>query len=266
MLKKLFLFDLRAVARVMVPIYLGLLGYGVAARVSIWAFLHGDVPDLMRFFFLLVVAFFAILLFGSVVGSYLVLALRYRQSFFGDEGYLTHSLPVTPLQHLFSKLLCGLCVYLVTILFLFLSLLFLVGPDALPSVNPLDYLSGMGQSLLGSLLGTGQELISAFRPLDLILSLLSIAAGILSTYAAVTLGQAARRYWLLASVAIYIGISLSVSALSLFFTNIAFSLTQNSSLEEVLLASRLGRLAVSLLLGGASFWVCLRGLQRVELE
>lgn len=64
---------------------------------------------------------YVIALVGTVFGMMIYLAVHFYKTMYSDEGYLTHTLPVTPLQLLNSKLLVSGLWYLITSIVIILS-------------------------------------------------------------------------------------------------------------------------------------------------
>ena len=61
-----------------------------------------------------IIILYGMSLFAVSVGIFVILMQRYKQNFFGDEGYLTRTLPVSEHALLLSKLFVAVCWYLAT--------------------------------------------------------------------------------------------------------------------------------------------------------
>ena len=48
---------------------------------------------------------YVLFIFAIVVATYVYLAIRFQKNLFSDEGYLTHTLPVSPTKLIWSKML-----------------------------------------------------------------------------------------------------------------------------------------------------------------
>ena len=136
MLKKLFAYDFRCMARPLLPILLSALIAAVPLCAFFCYYWYSYQPyslNVLDFLYvmLLPVSVFAFLLLA--VSPALILLLHVRSNFFGDEGYLTFVLPTGTHRLLLSKFFAGivwtgicvlagiLCIYLVKDLPLALS-------------------------------------------------------------------------------------------------------------------------------------------------
>ena len=61
-----------------------------------------------------IIILYGMSLFAVSVGIFIILMQRYKQNFFGDEGYLTRTLPVSEHALLLAKLFVAVCWYLAT--------------------------------------------------------------------------------------------------------------------------------------------------------
>lgn len=121
MLGKLFKYDFKAVARYILPL-LGLLFLSACGTKLMLELPDNTLVEMLRFFFEVT---YAISVIAIGVGAFIVLILHFYKSLMGDQGYLSFSLPVTPGEHLMSKLLNGTFWILLTVLAVFLSILLL---------------------------------------------------------------------------------------------------------------------------------------------
>ena len=100
MVKKLFKHEIKAYARVIVPMHLLLIGIALMCRFV--QLFEAETDAYMIVFNSSVVA----LCIGAIVCSILTIVFgvrRFYQNMFSSEGYLTLTLPVTTNQHLFVK-------------------------------------------------------------------------------------------------------------------------------------------------------------------
>lgn len=70
-----------------------------------------------------------IMCFAQVAVTVILIIWRYYKSLYSNEGYLTHTLPVTPSKHLWSKLLVGAVWYLVAMLLSFGTIAVVISSD-----------------------------------------------------------------------------------------------------------------------------------------
>jgi hypothetical protein len=70
-----------------------------------------------------------IMCFAQVAVTIILIVWRYYKSLYSNEGYLTHTLPVAPSKHLWSKLLVGGVWYLAAILLAFGTIATVISTD-----------------------------------------------------------------------------------------------------------------------------------------
>lgn len=151
-----------------------------------------------------VISIVSIFLFGGIfmamiAVTLLVILLRFYKGLLRDEGYLMHTLPVKTWQLITAKGVVAVCVTLISIAAAFLSILLLTAFE-------------------GSFASFGRFAADLFRmyvkePADilitveiLVLTVVWITVSIYKTYAAMAIGQLAKRHRILLSVAAYMGI------------------------------------------------------------
>ncbi|HJC57526.1 MAG TPA: hypothetical protein H9700_09195 [Candidatus Eisenbergiella intestinipullorum] len=136
------------------------------------------------------------------------IAIRFYKNLYTDEGYLMHTLPVTPRQLILSKLLvAALWVFVLSILALWaICCILLFG---LPAMTPVDMSVVMPvlMEIFPQIFGMGPV---AFLLFYTVLSLVSAFSSVLIAYAAVSLGQLFSRHKIMASILCYIGFTMLV--------------------------------------------------------
>ncbi|MDR2043905.1 MAG: hypothetical protein LBQ15_05970 [Clostridium sp.] len=156
-------------------------------------------------------------LIGVTIGMGIYLGLRFYQSMYSGEGYLTHTLPVHPHKLLLSKLLVGGSWYALMALF--------VGISGIVLVCSLPWYGNQTLWLyLKSNPGSLDEILRAIYGKDMnlagivALSVLQLVvlgfSGTMSLYGAVTLGQLSSRHRIMMAVVCYLGLNLATSFLS----------------------------------------------------
>ena len=110
MLKKLMKHELRATARLMLPLYLVVLLLAVGARFSVTWFLDASTGNRTMNFILdllggLMIVGFAVGLVAVFVVALVLTIQRFRSNLLGDEGYVMFTLPVSTHQLVWSKLI-----------------------------------------------------------------------------------------------------------------------------------------------------------------
>ena len=183
-------------------------------------------PILNTIAFLIMFIFIAGIV-GASLGVFLYLAVSFYKSTYSDEGYLLHTLPVTPREILISKILVMSFLQLIVSAGIFLSILLLIftaGRNL--GITMADIISGFQdvRSELNYVFSNSSPSLTAFL---LILVLSFIVSNFYSgTYiiASVSLGQLAKKHRIassiLAAVIINIGVSFvtSLAQLPVFST------------------------------------------------
>ena len=119
MLKKLIKYDFKKMFYVLPYFYIATLFFAVLTRVvNIWkdiqfVFILGQV------FQGTAIALMVNCLINTLLG---ILIRSFRNSFYSDEGYLTHTLPVSKNKLILSKFVCAILVLLLTVTVIFISL------------------------------------------------------------------------------------------------------------------------------------------------
>lgn len=158
---------------------------------------------------------YGLTIFATTVGIMIYIGVRYYRSMYGSEGYLTHTLPATPLQLIVSKLIVSVIWYWITLFVMLASIIILVISASAASGYPIDLLNILyelreleysmrreGISLVGTIVTyTGMYLLGNFF-------------GIIMLYASAALGQLFDRYRIISSVGIYFGFTMILQVLS----------------------------------------------------
>ncbi len=112
MLKKLLKYDWKSVSLLLLILHGILLVYTLIGRLGI-AFgistpadtLVSSVTTVYGIAAGLYILVYVLFIFAIVVATYVYLAIRFQKNLFSDEGYLTHTLPVSPAKLIWSKML-----------------------------------------------------------------------------------------------------------------------------------------------------------------
>ncbi|MCI8799783.1 MAG: hypothetical protein HFH88_08210 [Lachnospiraceae bacterium] len=178
-------------------------------------------------FSVLTLMMYVMMLAGINYGITIYLGVRFYQTMYTDQGYLTHTLPVTKHQLLLSKILVsGLWIFFL-MLSLYLSV-FILGASMLSLFLPQGYSLASLWRELGLNFGELLELIGEEMDFNVIRWLVTlVVTTILSPFATVTIlfgaismGQLFGKHRVLAAILSYIGIMVAVSVLSSIFRSI----------------------------------------------
>ena len=114
MFLKLLKHELHEASRMLLPIFGGLLLFAAVTRAIIWIMEQSDNSIISVMGVMFVVLFFVACI-ASVVVTAVLLIIRFGKTVHGDEGYLTHTLPVGVHSILLSRLLVTYLALLVSI-------------------------------------------------------------------------------------------------------------------------------------------------------
>ncbi len=194
MVKKLFKHEILAWLRVWTPMQIILLA--VAAFGRVWQFFENDSMAYD-------------IIFGSAVGLYVVAIIasiglvtvfgvvRFYKNLFSREGYLSFTLPVTPAQHIWVKMLTAGLFSLLSLVVIFLSFgVFTAGEFFVEIVKALSYIMKQAIPLLGAHL--------IFYIIEFVLLMaVAVLGGSLLYYTCIALGQTFKKNRVIGAIGVY---------------------------------------------------------------
>lgn len=279
MLKKLLKYEFQATARFFLPLYLLLIVLALLTRLTMSVAFESN-PVLKNYLvdipsFLLSFAYGAGLLSIGLV-TLLLVVQRFYKNLLGREGYLMFTLPVTPVQLLWSKLLAALVWAAASTLAVIVSLFVL-------------FADGNVFSFLGEMFSSFFEALAKEAPHSWIVMILFLAAlifgalhAVLEVYMAIVLGCQARKNRILLGIGVYIGLSMAEQFLmSIAIVSMAlmpdftmallylfgFRQADPDTIYAVLELFLTGVLVFELVIGGVYYFVVRRMLiHRLNLE
>ena len=204
MVRKLIKYDFRSYFRLLLPVQLILIGIALINRI-VQIFepaekmsMLGDSTYNSIFVSSLVLYFISIAV--CLIMTVIVAIVRFYQGMYTNEGYLSHTLPVTPTQHIIAKLL--------------VSFLFILGSSLAVDISVLVITFGdlqvelfkAGAYLLGDLYNQlGANLI--FYAIEIVAyALISVFTTLLMFYFCVSIGQLAAKKKVLAAFGVFFGL------------------------------------------------------------
>ena len=201
----------------------------LAFQTPMWKFFSngGSSFGWLDIFSVLTLIMYVMMLAGINYGITIYLGVRFYQTMYTDQGYLTHTLPVTKHQLLASKILVsGLWIFFL-MLSVYLSV-FILGASMLSLFLPQGYsLASMWRELglnFGELLELmGEEMdFNIIRWLVTLLftTILSPFTTVTILFGAISMGQLFRKHRVLAAILSYIGIMVTVNVISSIFRSI----------------------------------------------
>ncbi len=194
MVKKLFKHEMFAWLRVWAPMQIILLA--VAAFGRIWQFFENDSTAYS-------------IIFGSAVGLYVVAIIasiglvtvfdvvRFYKNLFSREGYLSFTLPITPAQHIWVKMLtAGLFSVLSLVVILLSGVIFTAGDLFTEIMKALAYIIKQIPPTMGTHL--------FFYIIEVVLLMaVAVLGGSLLYYACIALGQTFKKNRVIGAVGVY---------------------------------------------------------------
>ncbi len=248
MLKKLFRYDMKYTARLVLPLMLLTLGTTVLGSVAMKMLGSLEYSDfsqtfgatLLRIVLGLIVAGTCFILVAFAIITSIVVFMRFYKHFFSDEGYLTHTLPVKTSTHMFSKtwstLLWIVITTVATLFFIFLYILIgtaphgsLLNTEAFRAVG--EFFQGIFPYMTPSYWIIGLE--------TLLLTLVSVVFSTFMIFTAITIGAVvAKKHKILAAIGFYYLINMIISIVTvLVFVLVTLSTVGNTMLTGSLLHS-----------------------------
>lgn len=225
MLGKLFRHDMRALSKTLRWVVLGVVALALLASLVTAIELRMSVNNYADFLQnTQLYAMFGMTQMLTVIGvaasgllALFFICRHFYRNLFCDEGYLTHTLPVSPAALLGSKLLAGQVWMLLSSLSIVLALaLFLLLGTSAETLFNTELFREMFRVLTAEPLpkGVGGLLLQL-----LLYALAASVAGMLQLYMALTIGCAiGRKHRVAIAVCVYIGLAFAVSMLSAAFS------------------------------------------------
>ena len=198
MVKKLIKYDFKSYFRLLLPVQLILIG--IAAINRIIQFFETEDSIVYSGVFTSSLVLYIISIFVLLFMTVIVSIVRFYQGMYTKEGYLSHTLPVTPAQHIKSKLLTSLLFYLGALAAIFISFIVItIGDVNIELFKAFGYLLGKFFSSCG--------IHAALFILEGVLLLFAWAVrSFLKNYFCISVGQLVSRKRILLAFGVYFGI------------------------------------------------------------
>ncbi len=123
MLGKLFKYEIKATARIFLPMYLLLTMFAIINL--LFPFREGS----MSISQVITIALYVIILVGMFVVSFFVIIDRFRKNLLSEEGYLMFTIPVKPYKHIICKALVSLMWVFTSFIVAFISIVIIALQD-----------------------------------------------------------------------------------------------------------------------------------------
>ena len=205
MLGKLIKYEFVATSRFFAIAYPALIFMAILNRVFLA--ISGDSIGIrennfwFELFTILSVTLYIGIIFAVLAGTTILMMQRFYKNMFGDEGYLMHTLPVEPWQHITSKLLVSAVWSFASFLATILSIFILAY-----GVIPMDELREFWVEFKQVFQVIGLNSTSFWIQIA-VMMLYSLFIYMLPLYAAITIGQFWRKHRILGAVLAYLGIN-----------------------------------------------------------
>lgn len=217
MLKKLFKYDWKSVSLLLFILHgillfytlIGRIGISIAMSQSASHVITEDSAQVFGIVGMLYVLGFVLFIFAIMIATFVYLAARMQKSLFSDEGYLTHTLPVSPGKLLFSKILVFCTWSVLDILCVTLSILILVTyKDTLSwMVNDLKSLL----DVLSGFTGIEEQTLMILTILDALVQFFAYYTTLL--FFALCLGSLFKTHKVLGAIVSFFGINIGLSVI-----------------------------------------------------
>lgn len=249
MLSKLFKHEMKATARLLLPLYLILAVLTIMDRIVIYIDIFKGVFVIIPGFitFAYVISIMAILIVSSVI-----VIFRFYKNLMTDEGYLMFTLPVKSHQLINSKLLASIIWTFGSFVGVIVSLLVVFSGSTAFSELPTFWkeLSTAFKTEFGS--ATALFVIEF-----IVLFIFSMINSILMIYVSIAIGQFFNGHKILGSIAAYIGISTAIQIFSTAVSILAAYIFRNFVAEITLITYAIFPVIILFLaiLNVAYYWV-----------
>lgn len=197
MVGKLIKYDFQSFFRLLFPVQLIVIGIAGLNRI-VQIFENGT--STYNTVFISSVVLLAIACVVALVMSYVIAIVRFYQGLYSGEGYLSHSLPVTSSQHIWSKLIVSLLFECGTLLAIFIA----VNVATLGEVGVELYKAGgyVAKELFSQVHFNGVLFLIEW----ILILLVAMASSLLMMYFCISIGQLVNRKKILLAFGVLFGL------------------------------------------------------------
>ena len=232
MILKLFKYDFMNIGKKLIPFYIAALVIGVINRILLLTSTISSIENENNFMAifgspLLYFAYFVVII-GIFCMTVFVIISRYNSSIYGNEGYLTNTLPLKPYQIIWAKLINFLIWIFISYFIIFVSLFILFPFDFFVRniIEQPDFYQDLNHM-------TKYILSSKYTPifiLQLVYNFFSHIQRILMLFLSITIANLFKSYKVVAGVIAFFLIS---TIFSLIGSSLTFSLVKDANLTEI---------------------------------
>lgn len=241
MLKKLIKHEFKNTSKVMLAIYALVAVVTLLGTISFVLLKPYVESGIVNFLSRMSLVLYVLSIFALFIVTYVYMCIHFYKSMYSDQGYLTHTLPVSPLTTFHVKLGVSLCWLICSFLVMFVSLCLLlisVTHGEFFSIFTAESLSTFNAELAEIDMTAGK--LFAFAIFSVILSCISY---LLMVFASISIGQLFNQnkigFSIVAGIAIYFveQIAGTVLMFSLLIPSSSALLTEESMYAEIDTAS-----------------------------
>ncbi len=198
MVRKLIKYDFVSFLRLLLPVQLIVIGIAGVNRI-VQIFEKGGGPA-YSIVFVSSIVLLSVACVVALVMCFVIGIVRFYQGLYSKEGYLSHTLPVTAAQHLWSKLIVTMIFEVGTVFTIFLAVnVATIGDVGVELYKALGYLLGQAFTYMhGHLI--------LFIVEGVVMLLVATACSFLRIYFCISIGQLVNRKKILLAFGIYFGL------------------------------------------------------------
>ena len=232
MILKLFKYDFMNIGKKLIPFYIAALVIGVINRILLLTSTISSIENENNFMAifgspLLYFAYFVVII-GIFCMTVFVIISRYNSSIYGNEGYLTNTLPLKPYQIIWAKLINFLIWIFISYFIIFVSLFILFPFDFFVRniIEQPDFYKDLNHM-------TKYILSSKYTPifvLQLVYNFFSHIQSILMLFLSIAIANLFKSYKVIAGVIAFFLIS---TIFSFIGSSLTFSLVKDVNLTEI---------------------------------
>ena len=232
MILKLFKYDFMNIGKKLMPFYIAALVIGVINRILLLTSTISSIENENNFMAifgspLLYFAYFVVII-GIFCMTVFVIISRYNSSIYGNEGYLTNTLPLKPYQIIWAKLINFLIWIFISYFIIFVSLFILFPFDFFVRniIEQPDFYKDLNHM-------TKYILSSKYTPifiLQLVYNFFSHIQNILMLFLSIAIANLFKSYKVVAGVIAFFLIS---TIFSFVGSSLTFSLVKDVNLTEI---------------------------------
>jgi len=204
MVSKLLKYDFQSYLRLLLPVQMIVLGVALVSRLIQIFEPAKDAQDYINTvyngFFTSSIVLYCIAIAVCLVMTVIVSVVRFYQGMYTNEGYLNHTLPVTPTQHIVAKLLNSMIFYIGSFFVIFVSFIVITFGELNIEIFK------AGSYLLKKFVGEyGAQGVFIIIEAIILVILFGIHA-FLKLYCCISIGQLAKKRKVLLAFGVYFGL------------------------------------------------------------